>query len=113
MAKRYDPFSAWFQTSLAMNAASVTVAIRLYRMQQAMLSGDPSGGPEARRMVKEKVAAGREGYFRGAKAMTALMLAPPATAAGCWNSLAVAAFASAGPGYAKARANARRLTKLR
>lgn len=110
---RINPYWTFgWETASALSAASLTIGARVVRMQQAMLRGDLSGGPEAHRMVAEKVKAAGEGYFAGMAAMTDLMTAPPTSAEDMWNAAAKVGRASTKPGYAKARANARRLSKI-
>lgn len=105
-----SPWKYWFDAALAANAASVTIGLRLLRLQQAMLAGDMSGGPEARRMVLEKVAAAQQGYWAGASALARAMTAQGAD---YWNVSARVAAAALAPSYRKARANARRLARRR
>lgn len=105
-----NPAFLWLDAATTLNAAAMTVAMRVFRMQQAMLFGDASGGPEARRMVSEKLRAAQKGYWAGVQSATALMLSPPAS---WWNGAAGVARATLRPGSRKARANARRLTKFR
>lgn len=112
MSGRANPFSLWFETAVAMNAAAVTISMRLLRMQQAILLGDLIGGSESRRMVTEKILAVRHGYWRGAEAVVDLMLARPGTA-DYWSKMSAVPSATLRPGFSKARSNARRLTKLR
>lgn len=112
MSGRASPFSLWFETAVAMNAAALTISMRLFRMQQAILLGDPTGGAESRRMVIEKVLAAQHGYWRGAEAVVDLMFERPGTA-DYWSKVSAVPSAALRPGFSKARSNARRLTKLR
>ena len=110
---RNDPLSLWFETALAMNAAALTIAVRTMKLQQAWLAGDLTGGPEASRMVIEKIAAAQAGAMRAGLAMASMAIAPPRTAKGLRAKTAAAVAAGARPGFRKARANARRLTRVR
>lgn len=110
---RNDPFSLWMETALAMNAAGLTVAMRMLRLQQAMLAGDLSGGSEARRMVTEKLIAAQTGAWRMGMAFASLALTPPRTRTSANNRARAAIASGLRPGYARARANARRLTRVR
>jgi hypothetical protein len=110
---RNDPFSIWVETMLAMNAAGLTIRMRLLRLQQAMLSGDASGGPEASRMVTEKIVAAQAGAWRMGAEMAALVLSPPRSATAAATRTRAAVAAGVRPGFKKARTNARRLTRYR
>ncbi|MFN0022506.1 MAG: hypothetical protein ACKVS5_01245 [Parvularculaceae bacterium] len=109
--RRNDPLSLWLESAAAMNAAGVTIAMRLMRMQAAMLAGDLTGGREAQRMVPEKILAAQQGYFKMAGAFASIMMAPPASSAALQRRTTAAIAAGVRPGFAKARANARRLTR--
>lgn len=113
MRKAASPFSLWWDSAIAMNAAATTIALRTMRIQQAMLRGDLSGGPEASLMVSEKTKAAQAGYFAGMNALSKVMIdawtAPPDLLSG---AVRVARAASR-PGFSKARANARRLAGRR
>ena len=104
------PAAAMIETATAANAAAMTIGMRMLKMQQAMLLGDASGGPEARRMVTEKIAAAQAGYWALAKAMTPMMWSPPTT---LWDGFDALSSAMLRPAYKKARRNARRLTRIR
>lgn len=110
---RNDPFSLWIETALAMNAAALTIGVRMLKLQQAMLSGDLSGGPEATRMVIEKIVAAQTGAIRLGLGAMSMALAPLRTVRS-WGTRTRAAIAEgARPGFRRARANARRLTRVR
>lgn len=110
---RNDPFSLWFETAAAMNAAALTIAARTLKLQQAVLAGDLTGGPEASRMVVEKIVAAHQGALRMGLAMASMALAPPRSATGLRAKTVAAIAAGARPGFKKARANARRLSRTR
>ncbi len=111
MARCDDPMSLWLESASAMNAAGITIAMRLMRMQAAMLAGDLTGGREASRMLPEKILAAQQGYFKMASAFASIMMAPPANAGALQRRATAAIAAGVRPGFAKARANARRLTR--
>jgi hypothetical protein len=110
---RNDPFSLWFEAAAAMNAAALTIAMRTLKLQQAWLSGDLSGGPEGSRMVMEKIIAAQTGAVRMAFAAASMALTPPQSAKAAQRRTGAIVAAGVRPGFKKARANARRLTRLR
>jgi hypothetical protein len=110
---RNDLFSLWFETAAAMNAAALTIVSRSMKLQQAWLSGDMTGGPEASRMVIEKIAAAQAGALRAGFAMASIAINPARSEAGRRAKATAVIAAAARPGFRKARANARRLTRVR
>lgn len=110
---RNGPFSLWIETALAMNAAALTIAMRMLRMQQAMLSGDLSGGPEASRMVTEKIAAAQTGALRMGMGFASMAMDPPRSMGTAEKRARAAVASGVRPAFNKARANARRLTGQR
>ncbi len=110
---RNTPFSLWMETALAMNAADLTIAMRMLRIQQAMLAGDLTGGAEASRMISEKVAAAQSGSRSMASAFASMWFNPPRSAAAIERRVTAAVADGVRPGFKKARANARRLTRSR
>ncbi|MEQ8936844.1 MAG: hypothetical protein RIE56_13725 [Amphiplicatus sp.] len=109
-SKNISPYSWWWESAIAMNAAATTVAVRTMRIQQAMLRGDLSGGSEASLMVSEKAEAAQQGYFAGMAALSKLVAASWPAAPDFWPGAMKVARAASRPGYATARANAKRLT---
>ena len=103
----------WWDTGVAAQAAGITIAARTARMATAILSGDPSGGPERRRMVSEKLAAADAGFRALARHSPLLILARPQTGSDLMALQARLAAAFLAPGYGTARRNARRLTRPR
>ena len=110
---RDDPFSLWMEAALAMNAAALTIAMRTMKLQQAMLAGDLFGGPEASRMAIEKIIAVQTGALRMGLGFVSMALRPPRSLKAAENRTRAAVAAGVRPGFKKARANARRLTRLR
>lgn len=112
MAKKFNPWSAYWETMRAMNAATLTIGVRTLRMQQAFARGDFAPDAEGARMVTEKIKATTDGYAAGARVWSAAMrsMSPATTAADVATVAARAGMASVRPAYAKARANARRLS---
>lgn len=114
MSKRSSAFDLWFNAAAAANDAALTITMRMMKAQAAILSGDLTGGAETRHLVSEKAIAAGRGYWRGAFALADLMMmAPPMTAAAFWSRAFGVVSESTAPGYRKARANARRLTRFR
>ena len=110
---RHDPFSLWMEAGLAMNAAALTITMRIMKVQQAMLTGDLSGGPEASRMVIEKIIAAQTGALRMGVGLASMALRPPRSLKAAENRTRAAVASGVRPGFKKARANARRLTRTR
>ena len=108
MAKPFNPLSAWLETVTAMSATSTTIAMRVMRINTALLAGDVSGGSEAKSMVCEKITAAQDGY------VAALAVAPRLWSARSGQSFLNAAaamnMAASAPALKKVRANAKRLT---
>lgn len=110
---RNDPFSLWMETALAMNAAALTIAMRTMNLSHAMLAGDLSGGPEASRMVMEKIIAAQTGALRMGFGFASMALRPPRSLKAAENRTRAAVASGVRPGFKTARANARRLTRTR
>lgn len=110
---RNDPFSLFVESALAMNAAMVTIAMRSMKIQQAMLAGDLSGGPEASRMVIEKISAAQTGALRMGFGFASMAMSPPRSMEAAEKRTRAAVASGVRPGFDKARANARRLTRSR
>ncbi|MEQ8180018.1 MAG: hypothetical protein RIA10_16930 [Amphiplicatus sp.] len=110
MKKGASPFALWWDSAIAMNAAATTIAVRTMRIQQAVLRGDLSGGPEASLMVSEKTKAAQAGYLAGMNALSKVMIASLTAPPDLLSDAVRVARAASRPGYSKARANARRLT---
>lgn len=106
-------FSIWVDGMIAANAAALTISVRTFRMQRAFLAGDFTGGAEAHRMVIEKIVAAQKGAIAAGVALAAIAITPPRTVRSAQARVRGAAAASLGPGYRKARSNARRLTRYR
>jgi len=113
MANKFNPWTEYWRAAAAMNAAGVTIVARTVKMQQAMLAGDLTGGPESARMVTEKVQAAQEGYFASAEAMAKIATGPALTVEAYWDAVLHGAAAFTRPGYRAAQANAKRLTRKR
>lgn len=110
---RNDPFSLWMETALAMNAAALTIAMRTMKLQQAMLAADFSGGPEASRMTLEKIVAAQTGALRMGVGFASMALRPPRSLEAAVKRTRALVASGVRPGFNKARANARRLTRTR
>jgi hypothetical protein len=100
----------WFDAVIAAQAASVTVAMRTMEFNAAILEGSLHRAPEARRMVDEKVTAAAEGVRAATKKIARAAKGGPAKLAAETPAILHAA---SKPAFAKARANAKRLTKHR
>lgn len=108
---KFDALSTSVDLALAWNAAAFVVFQRTIDIQSAMLKGDPSGGPEARRMVNEKLAAAQEGTIDAWRAACGVAACPPMTLAAAQLAAAKVVNAAMRPAIRRARANARRLAK--
>lgn len=111
MSGSRTPFAYWTDAAIAWNAAALTIGLRMLSFHAAWTKGDFTGGPEATRMVTEKAGAALEGWFAAGKAMSRLVA--PRDAMRAYGRLLDAQSALAAPGYRKARANARRLSRTR
>ncbi|MGE0747574.1 MAG: hypothetical protein AB7K86_20110 [Rhodospirillales bacterium] len=97
-------WTTWYENAAAMNAAAFTIAARHALVARALFSGDPSGGPEVRRMIAEKGTAAAEGYVRWLATL-------PAMYASMWQHAFIGQRAFARPALRKVRANMKRLAK--
>ncbi len=108
----FDALDAWFETAVALNAAITTISLRT--MGLAMPSAGQKAGidPETQRMVVEKIDAATEGSREMQMLWLKMAMMPLSIRyADVPNLGAMMAMAYVRPGYARARANARRLTR--
>ncbi len=108
-SKRANPYSLWWDFASTANAAATTIIMRNFRIQQAFMRGDMTGGREASTMVSEKVAAAQDGYIAAAKSAGRSLRRGDHLG----DAIAKATAAAIAPARKKARANAKRLTRKR
>lgn len=109
----FNPVAAAYETSAGLCGAALTISLRTIRFQQGLFTGRTYFDPENTRMVAEKVAALGEGYAEGVVAWWRLATVNPLSFAAVAGRVGDAVLAPSRPALARARANAKRLTRSR
>lgn len=108
-----DPYAFWRRAFLDAHDAATTIAMRGFAIQRAVINGDPTGGPEARSMVAEKVFAMQQGCIAAAFATTENLMRPVLSVDDARRAATRVQDAAAAPALRAVRANAKRLTGRR
>ena len=105
----------WFDTATATNAAALTIFLRMMGFTAAARQGRLAHDPELTRMIDEKYRAAYKGSIAASKIWSDLFWSMAGgtvpTFCGVWDTASRATVSGTKPGYRKARANAKRLSR--